>query len=632
MAERDRDEARSGDAAGAPARVDVPCILATAAACALAVGIAHVAQVLFVEIAQGSLAFVSRDIVWMAPAGELIVFACVAATLLAVVALVPAVRRHWLRLSVVSIASLAIFEALVLTARRIHPLASLVLAAGLGVRLGALAVRHPGAWRRWSLRAATALAVLTVVAGAGWRLRLHSIERRPSVTSPVAGARRPNLLVIILDTVRAASMSLYGHPRPTTPHLERWARRGTTFAWAMTPSSWSLTSHASMFTGVRPARLSTTFESPLDQASETLAETLAAAGWRTGGFNANVFYGGREAGLSQGFEHYEEYPVTPAQVLLSAVLPQLHVVRDLWWSHSGRAALRVVRHLDLRYPAEPRSVRWNGAQISANFLRWQARRDGRPFFAFLNYFDAHLNYTPGSPIPPEQRRYNAGATTLDRYESAIAYLDEQVDGVLRELERRGELERTLVIITSDHGELFGEHRLYGHGNGLYAQLLHVPLIVLAPDRADSGVVVSEAVSMRHLRTTALAILGLPADAAEGRSWFDRRAWTAAPVYGAVRQMPDIRRDHPEWPSRMVSVVHGPWHYLTERNGTERLYAYRTDLDEEHDLVPDATLRSSLDSLRCLAQLRWPDEAPGPPSACADAGMAESPSAPAAVAR
>lgn len=165
--------------------------------------------------------------------------------------------------------------------------------------------------------------------------------------------------------------------------LERLGRRGVVFDNAFATSSWTLPSHGSVFTGQLPDVLSTTWLDPLSERFPTLAERLDSAGYRTGGFVGNLEYASRETGLSRGFAHYEDYPVSAGQLVLSsAILKRV--------TGSG-----LVRRL---VGTEQRLNRRHAAQINRAFLRWVDRGSDRPFFAFLNYFDAHAPYYPPEPF------------------------------------------------------------------------------------------------------------------------------------------------------------------------------------------------------------------------------------------
>ena len=134
-------------------------------------------------------------------------------------------------------------------------------------------------------------------------------EYRASAALPPAPADARNVLLIVWDTVRAGNLSLHGYGRRTSPNLERLAGRGVRFDQAFATAPWTLPSHSSLFTGRWPHELTADWRSPLDETYPTLAEYLAAHGYDTAGFVANLDYCSRETGLSRGFAHYEDYPI-----------------------------------------------------------------------------------------------------------------------------------------------------------------------------------------------------------------------------------------------------------------------------------------------------------------------------------
>ena len=136
----------------------------------------------------------------------------------------------------------------------------------------------------------------------GDRLKLARESGRPL---PPAGS--PNILLVVLDTVRADRLSLYGYERPTTPNLERLAKRGIRFDLARATAPWTLASHASMFTGHWPHELVQEWMTPLQGNQPMLAEYVGAHGYATAGFVANVTYCSQNSGLARGFTHYEDY-------------------------------------------------------------------------------------------------------------------------------------------------------------------------------------------------------------------------------------------------------------------------------------------------------------------------------------
>ena len=152
------------------------------------------------------------------------------------------------------------------------------------------------------------------VFGGDW-LKRHRESGRPS---PSAAA--PNVLLIVLDTVRADHLSLYGYDRPTTPALERWARRGILFSEARATAPWTLASHASLFTGRWPHELGVRWMTPLGTTAPTLAEHFGSRGYATAGFVANLIYCSYDTGLDRGFTHYEDYVLERLMALRTASL------------------------------------------------------------------------------------------------------------------------------------------------------------------------------------------------------------------------------------------------------------------------------------------------------------------------
>src|SRR6185503_14322739 len=176
--------------------------------------------------------------------------------------------------------------------------------------------------------------------------------------------------------------------------------------------SWTLPSHASLFTGRFPHEVSADFDAPLDAAFPTLAEVLRTQGYRTAGFAGNPYYTSKETGLARGFERWEDYRLTLKEILLSAGGMQ-------WFL--GEHSARVLRRHDLKRAPE----------ITDEFLGWIDREAPQPFFAFLNYFDAHVPYY----APPEMlKRFAAFDEPTRVYDAAIASLDAELERLLRALE------------------------------------------------------------------------------------------------------------------------------------------------------------------------------------------------------
>jgi len=489
-----------------------------------------------------------------------------------------------------------------------YPLAILGLTVGLSFLIvdkvyGPLTARlgrtniciKPVAW--WGL------AAVTVISLAG----IGVFVARPSFsgTAPQAAvppSRAPNIILITLDTVRAGHVSSYGYARHTTPNLDRFARTGVLFENAIAPTSWTLASHASMFTGLLPQQHGSDWAVPLSSSPWTLAEVLRSRGYRTAGFTANLLYLQKGWGIAQGFEHYEDDSVSVRHNLAETLL--------------GTGVIQPAYQSFDRFDYFDRE---NAQQLNGRIFHWFRRGPQRPFFVFINYFDAHEPYlTPapydrrfGHPSMDLMRRFatvvnrTTGVETLspaDRqlliagYDNCLAYLDHQVESLLNLLRQSPEWQNTIVIITSDHGEEFGRHGTYGHGRDLYREALHVPLIIAGPG-VPQGVRVSQLVGIRQLFSTVLDLVGA------GKTPFSRtslaRFWNPGfkptPLDDAVvsELVPLTDLDAQR---AMISLTTPEWQYIEHRDGRQELYRWTTDPNEQDNLAAAPGEQATLESL------------------------------------
>ncbi len=420
----------------------------------------------------------------------------------------------------------------------------LLLQAPLAERLGACAAFAAlclaGAWlarntlaRAWlrerRLLPAGFAAALAAAIACGVLLR-DAPPALPAVAADEAN-ERPPVVLVVLDTVRADHLTPYGYTRDTTPALAELAKEAVAFDQMTTAGDMTLTSHASLFSGQFVSHHGTTRAQPvLSESADTLAERLARAGYTSFGVSANCGWIGPGHAVEQGFAHWDARcgraffaPVPP--VFLRSFL------------------LERVRRTFFR---EEATWRWRSAQeISDEALRALAHLDASraPFLLFLNYMDVHR---PIRPPAAYRKRYpgydtrfdmaidwsalhqqvNAGSRAVtdaermhlvSQYDGALAYLDDQLRRVFDDLRARGLWERSLVIVTSDHGEGFGDHATFGHGHGVYQDVVHGPLLVKPPG-APAPRRVAEPVSLVDVLPTVLAVAGLPpAEGADGVS-------------------------------------------------------------------------------------------------------------------
>lgn len=285
----------------------------------------------------------------------------------------------------------------------------------------------------------------------------------------------PNVILIVLDTFRADRLAAYGSTRNLAPFLDQWAAKSTVYERAYAPSSWTGPSVASLLLAQYPSEHQfIQMSSVLPESERTLPEVLRDSGFRTGGFSGNMQIS-RKSGFGQGFDTFE---------LLQG----------------------------------PSFAAGDAQQLNRAALRWVTQRDNahQPFFLYLQYMDTHSPYRehPGltAPRAPElqssdgdlNKQVTNGSIAaafgnrdpwhfaptdtqrlIDLYDGEVRYLDHCLGEFLANLEKQGLLRRTIVVITADHGEQFGEHGMFSHGVSLYESAIHIPLIVRLPSQKSA---------------------------------------------------------------------------------------------------------------------------------------------------
>jgi arylsulfatase A-like enzyme len=572
-------------------------ILLFAAAWALASGVAVAGVQTFRRLVLGRLVFNSDQIVWMAPAAQLLVLGVLGVVLWLVDR--PRARR-WRPAALVLLGFFGTFAVLLLFGG-LARWAGALLALGVGFQVQRTFAANPARWRGRVRAGSLALASLVVLVSVG-RAAAGRLERAAIRRGlPAAPAGVPNVLLIILDTVRRDHLSLYGYGRPTTPALERWATNSAVFDQAFSTAPWTLPSHGSLFTGQLGSRLGGDWKIPIQGAPLTLAEVLRRQGYETGGFAANLLYVTRETRLTRGLTDFSDYPLTFRQVCLHSPLVQVGLVKDLLEARSAGALVEAVRDFNLNLDMIPASEYRSAGDITDGFLAWQATKSGRPFLAILNYFDAHA-----PPRAPDDLLERFG-TENKGYDAAIAYMDRELDRLFTELAHRGVLNQTLVIVTADHGELFGEHGLTGHANGLYLPLIRAPLLFRYPGHVSPGRVAGLA-SLRDIPRTVLDLIGLAAPAEFGAGSLagllgKPDAAAPSPVVAELSQGVRVNPKFRNAETWLQSLTDPEYHYIRDGKGNEELFRWAADSLEEVDLAPGAEgeallprYRARLDSL------------------------------------
>lgn len=367
---------------------------------------------------------------------------------------------------------------------------------------------------------------------------LLACARPPAL--PAGDPARPDILLVSIDTLRADHLSAWGYERPTSPFLDRLAAEGQRYAHARSPSPWTLPAHTTLLTGQLPWTHGVTEDRfRLPETTPVLPEALGRAGYRTAGF-VSTLYVSRIFGFERGFQHFEDFGIHDEKQNLGGSVRVDRVVDEAltWWS---------------RQPA------------------------GEPIFLFLHTYDAHYAYDPPEPFastfdrPPREgdARYKNYFHYLDKpldadqlahqraqYDEAILWIDHQLARLDERLRAAGR--RVRWVVTADHGEEFGERGSWGHAHTLYAEQLHVPLIIGERGGAPGeGRVVQGAVGLQDIAPTI-------ASWAEG----------AGPLFAE-----GIVLDGQEPPPRDFPAE-------TSRFRSNRIGLYREGLRLEWDLVTD----------------------------------------------
>lgn len=257
----------------------------------------------------------------------------------------------------------------------------------------------------------------------------------PVVPSDPGAAARPNLVFLLIDTLRADALAALGGDPAQMPHLDRFAQNSLVFGNVMANATWTRPSVASMFTGLLQEEHGAV-DRPfgLREEHRTLAELLRDEGYRTAAFVSNYGAVGREAGFAQGFDVFEEV--------------------------QGEA-----------------DVYARAAELDGAVLRWLSRESpregGRPLFLYVHYLDPHVPYLSGG--------HDGVLHSVARsaYEAELRYLDSQLEPFLDAVAAHL-AGPTFFLVTSDHGEEFGEHGERGHGKSLYREVLWIPVLLRGP--------------------------------------------------------------------------------------------------------------------------------------------------------
>lgn len=556
----------------------------------------------------GPMMHVSWEIVWISPIVDAILFLSLALICIVVSRLAP--RLPAVRVLVFVLTFLSIYDWLTLTSR-LYLRACLLLALGVAVAFTRWCGKREGAFLQFWKRTTPWVVAAWVLAFAGiqggrWLHERNAVAQLPTPTPGV-----PNVLVIVVDTLRADHVSSYGYSRPTSPNFDRLAQQGVRFENAISPCSWSLPSHVSLLTGLYQFEHGVGNVQPepwLGWGNKgmggfpSLGEALEQRGYRTGAFSANRTYFSRDLGFGRGFVHFEDYFQTPSDAFVRTLygreFARIYLKRS---EHSlVKRLLRKLGFTSLLDQDAEGSGSYGGAfgvrkradVVNQEVTQWIDRDRQRPFFAFLNYFDVHDPYG-GPRAYPKPAWPQQG--DVDAYDNGVKYVDDYIGQLMDELGRRGLANNTLVIITSDHGEALGQHHLRTHGKALYWEQIHVPLVVWYPGHVPSGITVTVPVSNAAIPSTIMDLLGT-------YKIFPPSSLTALWQTGGLPNWPDplselVRNavsDKEDEAARslvptsstgaMKSLVTAQWQLITHETMGDQLYGWVLDPAESNDFA------------------------------------------------
>jgi arylsulfatase A-like enzyme len=557
----------------------------------------------------GHLMHVSREILWICPIVDVTFFLLLALLVGGVAAVVP--KLPAISGLVFLLSFLAVYDWLSLT-DRLNWTACFLLSLGAASAFTRWFAAHKekalSFWERTTPLVTLLLVLVFVcVQGSIW-LREHRLMAK---LAPAA-SETPNVLVIIVDTLRADHLSSYGYHLPTSPNIDRIAQGGVLFENAVAPCSYSLPSHVSLVTGRYQFEHGVGNIEPLPWFSDsktmggypTLGEALQRRGYRTAAFSANRTYFTHEL-QGRGFIHFEDYFDSPGDMFVRTLYGRKFSAHYL--NRSDRSLftrgfiwLRMGSLVDNDEEGSGSTggafgLRKRADVVSRELLHWIDAGTPRPFLAYLNYFDVHRAYG-GPPGYPKPRWHHAG--NIGEYDDSVKYVDDCIGRLLNQLERRGLTKNLLLIITSDHGESLGNHGLATHGRALYWGLVHVPLVFWYPGHVPAGTRISVPVTNSAIPATVMDLLGDRAPAvfpglslgmlwqnpALAATWPDPLSELAQDIYPDTEDQAAIKLIPTNVTGWMKTLVTPQWQLIVHQRDGDQLYDWVHDPGELRNLA------------------------------------------------
>ncbi len=399
----------------------------------------------------------------------------------------------------------------------------------------------------------------------------------------------PNVILIVLDTTRIDHLGCYGYHRQTSPNIDELAKASLMYTRAIAPSSWTLPSHASLFTGKftsshgarydpnGPFLLTDAINGPanwnryrvrgLAENELTLAMILKQAGYTTGAVVAAIWLK-KIFGLDKGFDYYDDSEFDTV---------------------NGRLAERV----------------------TASAVKWLEESRDKKFFLFLNYFDPHSPYRPPKAFAKAflldiiKRDFKKDPLEVKKalYDTEIRYMDSYVGQFLQKLKALDLYDESFIIVTSDHGELLGEHSKFYHGLSLYQEEIHIPLLLKYPNMEVSPSQTDTPVQLVDVFSMILERLGIRApDSIQGNVPSKIEHPILSEVYPLVADSSEG-----DW----RAIFKGDYKFIWRSTGHHLLFNLKNDPDEAHNLFeeePKLVTHMSSELTQYIAKLPEPGPA------------------------
>jgi len=429
---------------------------------------------------------------------------------------------------------------------------------------------------------------------------------------------KPNVFLAVLDAVRPDHLSCYAYSRKTTPNIDKIAQEGVLFENAFSAAPWTPPSHASIFTGMYPSQHGVLGKNLyLDEEIATLAEILSSKGYETLGICLNPWVS-PQTGLDRGFK----------KLVSRSSLGYLN-------RFSSRLSLDWIvfcLETNIRFMVYNWGKR---ARVFQEIKKWilNSQKRNKPFFIFVNYFDAHTPYSPPQPFKRKFEKIHNRNTDLQKisdvfnsrhgypyvakevevseeewdvlkswYDGGIAYIDFFLGKLFDYLKGRELFDDTSIVITSDHGENFGEHQLANHLFCLYDTLLHVPLIMKYPELTSVGKRISNIVSTVDIFPTLLSALNTKIKSNSKISGvnlipFENRIYHkyVCAEYGPpVADIEALKRLSPNVDSSICNKYNknlkcirlNDFKYIVASDGKEELYNLEKDPEESRNIISE----------------------------------------------